>query len=149
MVDELASQLVLGALLDELRNRFGGYELLAHWTQGEFHHDLVVRVAAPAGLPGDVLTIATNCNGGIKEVLVTDEVPDRGGLWRLRCPSNPEFQGALPNVLARSCTIHWFDPCELLKPDARSEYREEFRVRQPGGGWVCGGPPTKAGSHKA
>jgi hypothetical protein len=37
-VDHLARSLVLGALLDELTLRFGGYELVAHWTQGEFHH---------------------------------------------------------------------------------------------------------------
>jgi hypothetical protein len=33
-------------------------------------------------------------------------------------------------------TEHWFDPCALLGPDARSEYREEFRERQCGGGWT-------------
>jgi hypothetical protein len=68
-VADLARCLVLGALLDELTRQFGGYELLAHWTQGEFHHDVVLRVPADAAssLPGDVLVVATNCNGGIKE----------------------------------------------------------------------------------
>ena len=43
--------------------------------------------------------------------------------------------------------MHWFDPCELLRDDARSEYRAEFRQRQSGGGWqmknaasACGVP---------
>ena len=34
---------------------------------------------------------------------------------------------------------HWFDPCALLTNDARSEYRPEFRERQPGGGWQLKG----------
>jgi hypothetical protein len=38
--------------------------------------------------------------------------------------------------LAAATTEHWFDPCELLAPDARSELREEFRERQCGGGWM-------------
>jgi hypothetical protein len=38
-------------------------------------------------------------------------------------------------VLGSVRTIHWFDPCELLGPDARSEFREEARERQTGGGW--------------
>jgi hypothetical protein len=32
--------------------------------------------------------------------------------------------------------VHWFDPCELLSHDARSELRPEFRRRQEGGGWA-------------
>lgn len=134
---ELAGQLMLGGLLERLRERFGGYELLAHWTQGEFHHDLVVELGGSfADLPGRVLVIATNCNGGIKEVLCFDSMPERSALWRSRCPDNPEFAGELPQVLAHETTRHWFDPCELLLPDARSELREEFRERQCGGGWV-------------
>ena len=47
---------------------------------------------------------------------------------------NPEFQpGALP-IVSAARTEHWFDPCALLLPDARSEYREEYRERQCGGG---------------
>jgi hypothetical protein len=139
-VQELADTLVLGALLDELRERFDTYELLAHWTQGEFHHDLVVRVR-----DGLVLVIATNCNGGVKEVLAFDTPPDRWALWHWRCPHVDDFAGELPSVRARAVTHHWFDPCDLLTPDARSELREEYRERQPGGGWqlamrtsVCG-----------
>jgi hypothetical protein len=135
-VEFLASKLMLGALLDELRSRYGSYELVEHWSQGEFHHDVVLRVETAADLPGRVLVVATNCNGGIKEVLVVDRVPDRGGLWKLRCPENREFAGVPPTVLARSVTAHWFDPCELLVDDARSEYRAECRVRQTGGGWT-------------
>ena len=137
LVDELASSLVLGALLARVSERWGGYELVEHWQQGEFHHDVVLRVPAPhAALPGAVLVVATNCNGGIKEVLCFAEVPKREALWHARCPDNPEFAGVLTPVLAASVTEHWFDPCELLRPDARSEYRAEFRERQCGGGWL-------------
>ena len=129
--------LVLGTLLERVRERWGRYELLAHWKQGEFHHDVVIRIAEVVGeLPGSVLVVATNCNGGVKEVLCFAEVPDRLALWHARCPGNPEFAGAPLRVLAAASTVHWFDPCELLLPDARSEYREEFRERQCGGGWV-------------
>ena len=67
--------------------------------------------------------------------LVFATVPTRGALWHYRCPDNDEFSGRLPPLLAAARTVHWFDPCELLKPDARSEYREDARERQPGGGW--------------
>jgi hypothetical protein len=132
--EELASALVLGHLLERLDAR-GGYELLAHWKQGEFHHDVVLRVREPRALPGDVLVVATNCNAGIKEVLVFDRVPDRYALWHARCPANPEFSGVLPAPLAAARTLHWFDPCELLADDARSELRPEHRRRQRGGGF--------------
>jgi hypothetical protein len=46
-----------------------------------------------------------------------------------------EFSGALVPVLERAVTEHWFDPCELLAADARSELRPEYRRRQAGGGW--------------
>lgn len=133
----LANTLVLGSLLEQLESRHGGFEMLAHWTQGEFHHDIVVKVNERWDLPSAFLVIATNCNGGVKEVLCTAKVPSRGGLWRMRCPDNPEFAGELPDVLERSTTIHFFEPCELLGDDARSELREEHRERQSGGGWVC------------
>jgi hypothetical protein len=139
-VAALAANLGLGPLLDDLRVRYGGYELLEHWQQGEFHHDLVLRVQAPpASLPGGVLVVATNCNGGVKEVLCFAEAPSWGALWHRRCPDSPEFVGELPLLLDQARTVHWFDPCELLRPDARSEYRPEFRERQPGGGWRLGG----------
>jgi len=147
-VQHLADQLTFGALLDELRRRAAHYELLDHWQQGEFHHDTVLRVDAErAGTPGPILIIATNCNGGVKEVLCFREMPDRFALWHHRCPDVAEFSGELPDVLASSRTVHWFDPCELLHPDARSEYRPEFRERQAGGGWTmkaCGGVGRKA-----
>ncbi|HEV8550665.1 MAG TPA: hypothetical protein VGQ57_16585 [Polyangiaceae bacterium] len=137
IVTALAESLVLGALLDVVRRRWGAYELLDHWQQGEFHHDIVLRVAGGAGeLPGPVLVVATNCNGGVKEVLCLADVPERGSLWHARCPENPEFSGARPALLAAAKTTHWFDPCELLLTNARSEYREEFRERQCGGGWL-------------
>jgi hypothetical protein len=137
MLQRLSQELSLGALLGELNAQLGGYELLDHWQQGEFHHDLVVRVReAEAALPGPVLVVSTNCNGGVKEILAFGEVPDRSALWHHRCPDNPEFGGELPPVLGVARTIHWFDPCVLLGPDARSEYREDARCRQPGGGWM-------------
>jgi hypothetical protein len=135
-VRELADTLVLGALLEEVRVRFGRYELLAHWQQGEFHHDVVVRVArGDCDPPAQILIVATNCNGGVKEILAFDAVPSRGALWHWRCPNASEFFGDLPPILARATTQHWFDPCDLLAPDARSELRQEYRERQEGGGW--------------
>jgi len=131
----LANTRVLGALLQALTSRHDGYELLAHWRQGEFHHDLVVRVHDRGDLPGDVLVVAINCNGGVKEVVCFGEVPGRWALWHARCPENPEFSGKLPPVLAYARTLHWFDPSELLADHARSELKMEFRRRQRGGGY--------------
>jgi len=135
ILDELAETLSLGALLDTLRMGCGGFELLEHHQQGEFHHDLVLRVSESEGLPGPILVVSTNCNGGIKEVLAFDDVPSSGALWKDRCPTSDEFRGDLPPVRGRVRTVHWFDPCELLAPDARSELRPEHRRRAPGGGW--------------
>jgi hypothetical protein len=135
IVAELAAELSLGALLERLAREHGGYELAAHWQQGEFHHDVVVRVRERGALPGDVVVVATNCNGGVKEVLVFDDVPDRWALWHHRCPENPEFAGTLGTILAREVTAHWFDPCVLLAGDARSELLAAHRTRQRGGGW--------------
>ena len=136
-LETLSRCLMLGTLLSEVRRRWGAYELLDHWQQGEFHHDIVLRAAgAAADLGGDIIVVATNCNGGVKEVLSFTSVPDRLALWHSRCPENPEFQaGALP-IVGVSRTEHWFDPCALLLPDARSELREEYRQRQCGGGWL-------------
>jgi hypothetical protein len=130
MVDDLAKTMVLGALLDALARTDGGYELVDHWQQGEFHHDTVLALRS-----GGFLVVATNCNGGIKEVLRFDSLPDRWALWHHRCPDNPEFVGALPAIRERAITDHWFDPCALLLPDARSELRAEHRSRMRGGGW--------------
>ncbi len=135
LLDSLASHLALGDLLGHVREHFGDYELLDHHTQGEFHHDIVIRVRDAAALPGPFLVIATNCNGGVKEVLCLSERPVPGGLWRWRCPESREFQGTVPDVLDLARTIHFFDPCELLRNDARSELRPEYRERQPGGGF--------------
>jgi hypothetical protein len=135
-VQQLADQLTLAGVLETLRRLAGGYELIEHWQQGEFHHDTVLRVdAGRVGVPGPVLVVATNCNGGVKEVLCFREPPARAALWHRRCPDNPEFSGELEEPLASSRTLHWFDPCELLTADARSEYRPELRERQAGGGW--------------
>jgi hypothetical protein len=147
----LARHLVLGALLEELTLRFGSYELAAHWTQGEFHHDLVLRLPEPAlrDLPGRVLVVATNCNGGIKEVLCFADMPDRAALWHHRCPTLEEFHGELPPILGHATTEHWFDPCDLLGENARSELRAEFRRRQAGGGWEQAEPTTGAACPRA
>jgi len=142
-VDELAGTLGLGSLLEHVKQRWGSYELLDHWQQGEFHHDTVLRVPSGAdGLPGPILVVATNCNGGVKEVLCFSELPDRQALWHARCPDNPEFAGTLVDLLAMARTAHWFDPCELLRSDARSEYQEQFRERQCGGGWMLRKPAS-------
>lgn len=130
LVGALAEAMVLGAVLDTLRETCGTYELVAHWKQGEFHHDVVVRVE------NFILVIATNCNGGVKEVLCFEQLPERFALWRWRCPHVHDFSGELPSLVAYAQTHHWFDPCELLADNARSELREEFREREVGGGWV-------------
>ncbi len=138
---QIANTLSLGAALDAVRDASSNdrYELLAHWKQGEFHHDVVVQIAIEnAAL---TLVIATNCNGGVKEVLLFDALPERYALWHWRCPTNPEFSGVLPTMLARVTTIHDFDPCTLLLDSARSELLPEHRQRDHGGGWK-----TKCGS---
>lgn len=136
ILDDLVSHLSLDSLLEALKETCGDYEFVDHWQQGEFHHDLVLRIAAARpGLPGRVVVVATNCNGGVKEILCFGEVPARSALWHGRCPENPEFSGQLPPLLASARTVHWFDPCALLAPDARSELKPEFRERQSGGGW--------------
>ena len=134
-VQSLADTMMLGTLLELLRRRCGAYELVDHWRQGEFHHDIIVQVQHAKALPGKIVAIATNCNGGVKEVLCFDEIPERSALWHWRCPRMSEFSGALPPILARATTHHWFDPAELLGTDARSELKAEYRRRQPGGGW--------------
>ena len=138
-VEALARNLALGALLTDLKSDFGGYEILDHWQRGEFHHDLLLRVDPNGRLPGPVLVVATNCNGGVKEVLCFEVPPAEKALWHWRCPESEEFDGDLPPVLEEARTVHWFDPCALLTPDARSEIRPEFRERQEGGGWQMKG----------
>ena len=135
VVAALARHLMLGALLEELVEMYGGYQLVAHWTQGEFHHDLVLMIGRPRDLPGRVLLVASNCNGGIKEVMCFARVPSRYALWHARCPENPEFEGDLPEVLAQARTIHWCDPCELLSDYAGSALKPDCRRRQRGGGF--------------
>ena len=127
--------------MTELRTSYGGFDLVDHWQQGEFHHDTVFRILKPSvDLPGDYIVVATNCNGGVKEVLCFSELPTHGALWKARCPASEEFVGALPKLHGRATTHHYFDPCALLKPDARSEYRAEYRGRQAGGGWIVKKP---------
>src|SRR5688500_16020089 len=97
---DLAAKLTLGGTLDEVRRRGGRCQLLAHWKQGAFHHDTVIEVDAQrVGIPGPFLVIATNCNGGVKEVLSFGELPNRYALWHHRCPQVPEVSGVLPPVL--------------------------------------------------
>jgi len=145
-VQAIAQNLGLGALLSDLNINFGGYELLDHWQRGEFHHDLLLRVDPKGRLPGSVLVVATNCNGGVKEVLCFESPPAEEALWHHRCPDVTEFTGTLPPILDQARTVHWFDPCELLSTDARSEYRAEFRERQPGGGWQLKGCGVRKGA---
>jgi hypothetical protein len=142
-IDQLAGTIVLGSLLDELVRAYGRYDLLAHWQQGEFHHDLVLGMPENAhDLVGPILIVSTNCNGGVKEVASYSAIPDRLTLWAHRCAPSGTSLPPLP-LLASSRTLHWFDPCELLGEDARSELRPEFRRRQEGGGWEPIPTPAK------
>lgn len=134
-VSRLADTHVLGALLAAVQRHHGGYDLIAHWKQGEFHHDLVLRVHQRHVLPGAFLVVSINCNGGVKEVLCFEQAPRRYALWHKRCPDNPEFEGELGPVLAEARTLHWFDPSELLGEHARSELKSTCRRRQRGGGF--------------
>jgi len=138
----LENELSLGDFLDRVRTLCGAFELVSHHTQGEFHHDVTVRVPDGSALPARVLVVATNCNGGVKEILAFDEPPSPDALWHHRCPDNPDFVPSvpLPPIRAHATTIHFFDPCELLRDDARSELRDEHRVRQKGGGWCMAEP---------
>jgi hypothetical protein len=138
VLDVLCADRQLGSFLEGVRCRYGGYELLEHWSQGEFHHDIVLQlplVAANDSL-GAVIVVSTNCNGGIKEVLCFDEKPDRWALWHHRCPENPEFAGNIPAIRALLRTEHWFEPAELLDENAPSELKPEWRERARGGGWA-------------
>src|SRR4051812_26107115 len=99
-IETLARNLALGSLLDDLKTTLGGYEILDHWQQGEFHHDLVLRIDPKGQLPGSVLVVATNCNGGVKEVLCFETAPLAAALWHRRCPEISEFGGDLPALLA-------------------------------------------------
>lgn len=140
MFEELAENLGLGSLLNAVSDSCGPFQILDHWQQGEFHHDLVLELRAQqVPLPGRFLVIATNCNGGVKELLCFDNIPDRWALWHERCPENPEFSGDLPPVLAAKRTVHWVSPCRLLDAGACSELRPEYRERQRGGGWKLKG----------
>ena len=140
LLSRFRNALLLDDVLQALRGVPNGFELVEHWTQGEFHHDLVFRLGPRAvAAETQVLVVSTNCNGGVKEIVLLDAMPDRLALWHSRCPENPEFSGDMPDILASLRTTHWFDPCDLLLPDARSELRPEFRERQPGGGWISKG----------
>lgn len=132
-VTRLAETMSLSSILGELRSCVGSFEIVDHWQQGEFHHDTVIHFQE-AGV-SRFLVVATNCNGGVKEVLLFPALPQRYALWHSRCPHVADFSGDLPELLARSTTFHWFDPCALLTEDARSELLPEHRVRQKGGGW--------------
>ncbi len=135
LLQNVANTLSLEGVLRKLDG--SGVEHLDHWKQGEFHHDFIIRLTnRPAGIPADVLIVGTNCNGGVKDIICLDQVPERWALWNHRCPDNPEFEGKIGAIRAHVRTRHYFDPCDLLKPDTRSEYRPEFRRRQRGGGWV-------------
>ena len=51
-----------------------------------------------------MLVVATNCNGGVKEVLCFRDAPDRWALWHHRCPNVADFAGEL----ALLCTLPEF-----------------------------------------
>ncbi len=132
---KLADTLMLGPLLEMVSQEWGSFEFEDHWQQGEFHHDVVLKLPHDQWT-GSFLVVSTNCNGGVKEVISFTSKPDRYALWHFRCPDNPEFSGNIPNIKGKARTAHWYDPCQLLEPDARSEYLPSQRTRQRGGGWV-------------
>jgi hypothetical protein len=125
MLDLLAQTMDLGSLLAEIKQRYGAYDLLDHWTQGEFHHDVVLSLPEQAlrELPGQVLVVATNCNGGVKELLSFGRVPDRWALWHHRCPSVADFAGELVPILARSVTEHRAEDVEDCPQPVRHSLR--------------------------
>jgi hypothetical protein len=137
-IKSVADCMDLGSALSFLTETAPEHQTLEHWQQGEFHHDWLFQLPLEeeGGEESRVLVVSTNCNGGIKEVLALPAKPERSALWNWRCPDNPEFNGNCPKPLGLERTHHWFDPCNLLKDTARSEYRAEFRQRQPGGGWI-------------
>jgi len=135
-LSNLGASATLDSALHLLRSLCGGYSLLEHYQQGEFHHDLVFRLAESGPFPAPVLVISTNCNGGVKEWVAVSDVPSLDDLWHWRCPDNAEFAGTGLDVRAHVRTPLWFEPCELLADDARSELRPEHRERERGGGWV-------------
>ncbi len=139
----LTSSAALTSVLHVMRETYGGYLVLDHWKQGEFHHDIVLKIAKPRPIiPGEILVVGTNCNGGVKEILCFDQVPDRWALWHFRCPENSEFAGELPPILGATRTKIWYDPCSLLGDDGPSELKPKFRKRMRGGGW-CAADPTE------
>lgn len=116
MLNSLAGELLLGHLLQRLRDEFGTYELLDHWTVGEYHHDILIRIDQDgAQLPGNVMVVSTNCNGGLKALMCFAEPPSRDALWRLRC-GEPKPSDEEPLATAR--TLHWFDPTALIEESA-------------------------------
>ena len=80
----IANELSLDRVMPTLKRLFGKFDLFAHWSQGEFHHDLVFVLPKEQDVfDGNVLVVSTNCNGGVKDVLNFDSVPDRYALWKL------------------------------------------------------------------
>jgi hypothetical protein len=57
-VQRLADELSSKALLEVLQQDYGGFDLLHHWQQGKFHHDIVLAVKEPRALPGAILVVA-------------------------------------------------------------------------------------------
>ncbi len=121
MIDSLAQELLLGHLLQRLQDEFSDFELLAHWTKGEYHHDIVVKLGDQKSLPGPVLVVSANCNGGIKELLCFDTAPSEEELWTLRDENLATDE--LPAVLAAAKTIHWVDPIGLVRRPTMADMR--------------------------
>ena len=129
VIQQFKEQQSLANALQLAEEIWGEYEISEHWTQGEFHHDVVIAI------PDHYLIISTNCNGGVKDVLLLYEKPSHEQLWHWRCPDNPDFHGEPIRLVEHIRTEAWHDPCDVLAPDARSELKPEFRKRQKGGGW--------------
>ena len=114
-VQRLADELSSKALLEALQREHGGFDLLHHWQQGEFHHDIVVAVKEPRALPGTILVVATNCNAGVKEVLCFDRVPDPARCGTGACPDNPEFHGDAAAGAGRGADAALVRPLQIAR----------------------------------
>lgn len=120
MKDTLLHQLVrrpsLKATLKAITEHCGHEPaLVAHWQQGDLHHDLVLHVHPPhPGLAGNILVVSIDDRGRVKEILSLAKMPMRQALWHARCPDDPDYDGDLPPILDEIRTLHWVNPARIL-----------------------------------
>ena len=125
----------LQALLEHLQLRHGGFRLLRCWSQGELHHDLVLRLAHPGGLPGSILVVAVHSTGSVKEMICFASPPERNALWQHRCRNLDSRRSLLPPMLARTRHAHWAEHDNLLASRMQAAHRSPHkRGQEPAGG---------------